>query len=394
MNTMRFTRIELHNWKNFVRVDVPLARRVLVIGPNASGKSNFLDAFRFLRDLTLPSGGGLAAAVDGLRSGVGKLRSLHARGINSDIMIRVEVRDDSGMGWFYELAFTQQSGARGVPMVRREIVARLTKEGRVDPPLLNRPDDHDKADRKRLIQTAVEQVNANEKFRELNEFFASVSYLHLVPQLLREGQAASPNRIGADQYGRDLLDRMGDTSRKTREARLRRIRDVLKAVTADLEELTLERDERGRPHLSAKVRQWRPTGAYQDETQLSDGTLRLIGLLWALQEKAGTLLLEEPELSLHYAIVRKLAPFIAKAQRTGHGRQVILSTHSENLLLDPGIAAEEILLVRPVKEGSEIVTGPELHNVVDLMQAGIPAAEAVLPFTEIKQMELFAQSSA
>lgn len=388
MSMLRFTQIELHNWKNFVRANVPLARRVLVVGPNASGKSNFLDAFRFLRDLSLPSGGGLAPAVAVVRAGVGKLRSLHARGVNSDVMIRVEVRGEDHSGWRYELAFTE---SKGVPIVRREIVERLEADGRVEN-VLKRPDPHDDTDRKRLIQTAIEQVNANEKFRELNEFFSGVSYLHLVPQLLREGQAASPNRIGADQYGRDLLDRMGETARKTRDARLRRIRDVLKAVTADLQELTLERDERGRPHLSAKVRQWRPTGAYQDETQLSDGTLRLIGLLWALQEKAGPLLLEEPELSLHYAIVRKLAPFIAKAQRTGHGRQVILSTHSENLLLDPGISADEILLVRPAKEGSEILPAPELHNVVNLMQAGMPAAEAVLPLTEMEQMDLFEHS--
>lgn len=393
MSTLRFTRIELQNWKNFVRANVPLARRVLVVGPNASGKSNFLDAFRFLRDLALPSGGGLAAAVDGLRLGVGKIRSLHARGINSDVMIRAEVRGDDNNGWRYELVFTQQPGARAVPVVRREIVERCLADGNIQV-VLNRPDASDRADKKRLIQTAVEQVNANEKFRELNEFFAGVSYLHLVPQLLREGQAAAANRIGADQYGRDLLDRMADTLPKSRDARLRRIRDVLKAVTSDLQELMLERDERGRPHLSAKVKQWRPAGAYQNETQLSDGTLRLIGLLWALQEKAGPLLLEEPELSLHYAIVRKLAPFIAKAQRTGHGRQVILSTHSENLLLDPGIAAEEILLVRPAKEGSEIITAPELGNVVDLMRAGVPAAEAVLPLTEMEQMDLFLQGSA
>ena len=45
---MRFTRFHLANWRNFGHVDIELARRIFVVGPNASGKSNFLDAFRFL----------------------------------------------------------------------------------------------------------------------------------------------------------------------------------------------------------------------------------------------------------------------------------------------------------------------------------------------------------
>ncbi len=44
---MRFVQIGLVNWKNFSSVDVELQQRVFLVGPNASGKSNFLDAFRF-----------------------------------------------------------------------------------------------------------------------------------------------------------------------------------------------------------------------------------------------------------------------------------------------------------------------------------------------------------
>src|SRR5262249_8752036 len=122
--------------------------------------------------------------------------------------------------------------------------------------------------------------------------------------------------------------------------------------------------------------------------QFSDGTLRLIGLLWALQEKAGPLLLEEPELSLHNAIVRRLAAFVYRAQKAGNGRQVILSTHSEILLQDIGIAPAEILLVKPTQEGSEVVAAVSVKEITGLMQAGVSASDAVLPRTELKQMSL------
>ena len=46
-----FQNIKLRNWKNFGNVAVALSDRMFVIGANASGKSNFLDAFRFLKDV-------------------------------------------------------------------------------------------------------------------------------------------------------------------------------------------------------------------------------------------------------------------------------------------------------------------------------------------------------
>lgn len=51
--------------------------------------------------------------------------------------------------------------------------------------------------------------------------------------------------------------------------------------------------------LVAEIKHWRPQGGWQREASFSDGTLRLIGLLWFLSRGDSPLLLEEPELSLH-----------------------------------------------------------------------------------------------
>jgi hypothetical protein len=53
---MRLSRLLLENWRNFQKVDVALRERMFIVGPNASGKSNLLDAFRFLRDIADPRG--------------------------------------------------------------------------------------------------------------------------------------------------------------------------------------------------------------------------------------------------------------------------------------------------------------------------------------------------
>ena len=50
-SAFRFAEIHLRNWRNFLSVDVPLQWRAFLVGPNASGKSNFLDVIRFLADI-------------------------------------------------------------------------------------------------------------------------------------------------------------------------------------------------------------------------------------------------------------------------------------------------------------------------------------------------------
>jgi predicted ATPase len=74
---LRISRIKMQNWMNFLELDVPLSTRAFLVGPNASGKSNFLDSVLFLHDL-VASGGGLARAVES-RGGMKGVRSLFAR---------------------------------------------------------------------------------------------------------------------------------------------------------------------------------------------------------------------------------------------------------------------------------------------------------------------------
>lgn len=69
---LRFTRVELRNWRNFRAVDVALGERAFLVGPNASGKSNFLGALRLLRDVAKPTGG-LSAALES-HGGVSAIR--------------------------------------------------------------------------------------------------------------------------------------------------------------------------------------------------------------------------------------------------------------------------------------------------------------------------------
>lgn len=375
---VRLTQVRLENWRNFLAVDVPLQRRVFLVGPNASGKSNFLDAFRFLRDVAEPQGGFQRAVL--ARGGVSQIRSLHARRY-PNVVIEVRLNLDEREEWRYRLEFTQDNQRR--PIVQHEVVHRGQHLVR------SRPDADDQADPSRLTQTHLEQVSANKEFRDVQDFLAKVRYLHIVPQLVRE-----PDRsVGRtrDPYGGDFLEQLASVPSKTLASRLKRIREALKVAVPQLKELELERDNRGVPHLRGLYAHWRPNAGWQTEDQFSDGTLRLLGLLWVLLDGAHPLLLEEPELSLHPEVVRYIPAMMARLGRK-LGRQVLVSTHSADLLQDEGIAAEEVLLLRPTHEDTKVSLARDDQQVLDLLQGGATMADAVVPRTaprEAQQLALF-----
>lgn len=358
---MRATRIQLKNWKNFKEVDVELQSRTFLIGVNAAGKSNFLDAFRFMRDVVEH---GVYKAVQ-TRGGMKKLRCLYARN-DSDIRLAFTIDDKLE----YELEIT--SDPDFPVLIKNEYVK---KNGRI---LLNRPDDDDEKDKLRQTQTALEQVSANQKFREIADFFKSIEYRHILPQVVRDPQGFSAVPVVNDPYGRDIVRHIWATAKRTRDARLRRIDKALKYAVPTLSELKVEMDEkRGQPHLRAKFQHWRPNGAIQDESSFSDGTLRLIALFWMLLERGGPLLLEEPELSLNEEIVTRLPSLFARLVKGRQARQVLISTHSYALLEDVGIQPEEILKLVPEKSGTVVRAASE--DAFKLMEDGLSAAEAVLP---------------
>ncbi len=385
---MLITRIKLKNWRNFKKVDVNLRERVYVIGPNAAGKSNFLDVMRFLRDVANPKGGGLQKAVKD-RGGITKLRCLLARK-DPEVSIEVELSEkvDTDPLWRYTLAFRNEGKGQQRLLVSQEKVVDL-KNKKV---LLDRPRDDDHNDPERLTQTHLEQINTNKDFREVAEFLANVTYLHLVPQLLKHADQLGGFRIENDPFGQAFLERIAKTPEKYQKARLAKIEEVLKICVPNMRDLKFDRDKvNGTPHLWAMYEHWRPDAGWQREDQFSDGTLRLLGIMWSLLEGDSLLLLEEPELSLNEDIVRQIHKLIWKMQRQAkYRRQVFITTHSEALLQDESIDAREVIRLEPTKDGT--VMQETSTEDLALVAAGYTVAEVLLPKTkpaQIHQLSLF-----
>lgn len=365
---MRITHLAASNWRNFKNVEFDIGDRLFIVGPNAAGKSNLLDIFRFLPDVAGPKGG-LASAIEN-RGGLKKVRSLFARNhARGRLVIDVTLQEGEHT-WRYRLAIKGESGGRNRPIVDEEIVE---KDGRT---ILARPDESDTTDPELLTQTHLEQISANHGFRAIASYFTRVQYFHLVPQIIRD-----PSRTSTDEdpYGSDFIAQMNATQPRTREAWLRRMQEALRAAVPGFETLSIETDSHGRPHLIAGYKNWRSSPARQDESDFSDGTLRLIGLLWSIiktPSNPGILLLEEPELSLNSAIVRILPTVLAQARRSSD-LQTILSTHAPEILDDEGISSEEVLVLRVTHDGSTADLLSNIASATDELSLGIPVSDVV-----------------
>ncbi|MCX7672926.1 AAA family ATPase [Tepidimonas taiwanensis] len=387
---MQITRLILKNWRNFRSVDVTLGPRTYVLGPNAAGKSNLLEVFRFLRTIVQAKGGGLQQAVERC-GGLSRLRSLHARR-DPEVRIEVEVTDDTAHSpphiWHYVLALKSEGKGQQRPIVTQE---RVMLNGRE---IVVRPNDEDRKDPERLTQTHLEQIATNVEFRDLYDFFGATTYLHLVPQLLKHGDEISGRVLEQDPFGQGLMQRIAATPKKVRDARLRRIRwAALDKAVPLFSELRFEQDVvTGMWHLEANFKHWRDKGAWQRENQFSDGTLRLVGLLWALQDGEGLLLLEEPELSLHEEVVRRIPLLIDRVlrdlKRRATSRQVIVSTHSKALL--DSVSDATILVIEPGPNGSTVRLPTPAET--EQMEHGLTPAEVFVAKTcpkSVEQLGLF-----
>ena len=381
--SMYISRIKLYNWKNFRDCEVLLVERCFVIGANATGKSNFLDVLRFLRDI-VKQGGGLQFAVN-VRGGLKKIRCLAARQ-RTEVCVEVDISENgkNDPKWKYSLELANTGGGiqNVTALVNREEVYNYYK----DETILLRDNSFKEDDAETKKYTHLEQPTANAKFREIKDVFQTTEYLNVIPQFVRDADSIMLSSGMEDYYGRNFMRRFALLNEKTRNKYLKIINEVLLTAVPQLENLSFVKDEKGIPHVEAKYHHWRARGSKQNEQMFSDGTIRLIGFLFAMLDGNGIILLEEPETNLHTAIVAAIPEFVAKVQRNKK-RQVIITTHSYEILSNKGIRAEELVILRPSPEGTIAENALEDKAVSAMLEAGLSAADAAMAETRADNID-------
>ena len=266
-------------------------------------------------------------------------------------------------------------------LVNREIVFNYDTNENV----LERDHSSDNEDDETLRFTHLEQPTANSKFREIKDVFQTTEYLNVIPQFVREADSMMFSSGMEDYYGRNFMKRLSMLNTTTRNKYLKIINEVLLKAVPQLENLSFVKDEKGVPHIEAKYIHWRAKGSKQNEQMFSDGTIRLIGFLFAMLDGNGIILLEEPETNLHTAIVKAIPEFIAKVQRSKK-RQVVVTTHSYEILSNQGIRPDELIILRPTPEGT-IAQNVQQDGVASAMlDAGLSAADVAMAETKAQNI--------
>ncbi|HEX8441066.1 AAA family ATPase [Archangium sp.] len=384
------TRVRLRNYRSIAACDVPLGPLTFLVGPNGSGKSNFMDALRLITDALRTS---LDHALRD-RGGVQEVRR-RSSGHPTNFGIRIEFQlPDGASGHF---SFEVGARSHGDYAVQKEECAvggasYLVQEGEVviKPSPVAPPGS---ADRLYLVNAA-----GLPEFRPVFDVLSNMGFYNLNPDKIRALQSPDKGELLA-RDGFNLSSVLERLEKLDGGGTKRRIEEYLSRIVPGLEGVDPKRvghmeTLEFRQHVEGSKEPWRFPAI-----NMSDGTLRALGILVALlqargEERVRVVGIEEPEVALHPAA----AGIVRDALRDGSRHaQVIVTSHSPELLDAPEVSAEEIVsvtaeqgktLIARLDEATRSTLKDRLYTAGELLKTNqlTPDREAV---PEPQQLRLF-----
>ena len=336
------TSVRLENFKNFADETLRLGPFTVIVGANASGKSNIRDAFRFLhgigRDHTLPEifggryGAGGQIAWEPIRGAdneivrFGQTEFTLESEIDLSALPREEIAIDSTRMSYAVRIGRDSSGRRGFSILG-EILRADTGHSWKRPESWKRQDGlKDEC----LTNAYFGEEDSQSLYLRLaiRDEFRSMNFLDPVPNLMR--QPSSPGQIFLGEGGENLTSVLREIclDKKVKGVLIEWIRELTPMDVVDLRFLP---DPSGRIHLMIREEGGRKVSAYS----ASDGTLRFLAMLAALFTPKSTLtslyFIEEIDNGLHPSRLHLLLDLI-ETQTAETGIQVVATTHSPTLL--------------------------------------------------------------
>ena len=349
------TRVALRNYKSIAACDVELAPLTILVGPNGAGKSNFLDALQFTAQA-------LRFSLDHAlreRGGINEVRR-RSRGHPNHFGVRLDLRLPEAVGWY---AFEVGARPKGRYVVRKEecMVSSTDRErsgyfivenGRITTASFPHPPGAG-SDRLYLMQVAGYPA-----FRPVYDALAGMGFYNFHPEQIRELQSPDPGDL-LKSDGSNIASVLANLKSGSPDAATRVGEYLSKVVPGTVgtepkvvgPKLTIEfrQEVRGDRHP------WRFLA-----NNVSDGTLRVLGVLVALYQGAGMesvnamlVGIEEPEGALHPAAAGVLTDVLLESSER---MQVVVTSHSADLLDRDTIPLESILAV--VSENGETRLAP------------------------------------
>jgi predicted ATPase len=341
-------RVRIKNFKSIAYCDVKLEKIYFLVGPNGSGKSNFLDALRLTRDALT---GSLDYALRD-RGGLNEVRR-KSGGHPTHFGIRIDFEINKNIGHY---AFEVGAKSGGVIEVQREQCFVTNDAGfhyfdiesgkikKTNIPSAPRPVID------RLFLVTCSGIHG---FRPIFDALSNMGFYNLNPKLIRELQSPQDSKL-LKLEGENLASVLGSLAVNDKvtfgliQEYLGKVVPAVHGVekiSVGPKETLLFRQDVGLKH---------PWQFYAQN--MSDGTLRALGILTALFQTASNSIIplvgiEEPEVALHPAAAKFLREALFEASESV---QIIVTSHSPELLDDTRIMADQIGVVA-AKDNATII---------------------------------------
>ena len=386
--------IRLVNFKNFADETLRVGPFTVIVGANASGKSNIRDAFRFLngigRGYTLAEiiGGKYGADWKPIRGAANEIVRFGQVAFSIEVRMRLE---DTDTCYLIEVSNDKEGPNE----------FRFTNEGLTGPSFMvkSNPDRDDsvqtQSDAFPLLlnmflaikeedpKIQIKFVPALDKMGEfismtrsfkkhlepyiqqIIDIFANMRFLELSPDQMRE--PAFPGATVLGDSGENLPVVLEDICSDPKRKEI--LADWLSELTPmDVADFEFPRDPSGRVHLTLCEANGRKVSAYS----ASDGTLRFLAMLAVLlgENPRGLYFFEEIDTGIHPARQWLLLELIEK-QATKNNIQIMTTTHAPDLLTFANDSTfENMSVVCRLEDSHDAIIRPiaELPNVRELRQ--------------------------
>lgn len=388
---MAIKRIKVRNFKSFDELDLELRSFNVVIGANASGKSNFTQIFKFLKDIDEND---LKNAI-ALNGGMESLRNLTI-GSSAPLSLEVELLLDPRVGWGreknvlyvneirYSFAVESNHDKNGLRITNDEMLQKF-QMGHLDKnqqELFGRenmvagtcllsniggkldyqfdpPDIEDEVNKYvPILSFTKSNIPSNTLLIKTpfslmppwEELFSKTMIYNFDPHL-----AKNPTQI----TGKAELERNGsnlalalDQLLENKENR-RKFCNLLRDLLPFVQDIGTEKF--AEKSLLMTLRENYYEGKSLRAYLLSDGTINIVALLIALYfEEKNVVIIEEPERYIHPHLVSRLIQMMKEVSKN---KQVIVTTHSPEVVKHAGL--ENLLLVGRRKDGFSRISRPE-----------------------------------
>lgn len=374
-------RLTLKRFRSIPSGAVEFANPTFLVGRNGSGKSNLVDAFAFLAEAMESP---LRTVFDrrGGVSAVGNRSS--ARGRPADLGIRVALETAQFHATYaFEARATKH---HGFEVLREQCIAQPKSGSRVwfdrgssgfrcSVPSLQPATDE--------AALALPLVGGDTRFRSVSRFLAAMRVCRIEPASLREMQDPDAgNRLRPT--GRNAASVLREISRESPQD-WAALLALLKAIVPGT--VSVKPRPQGNKLTLEFTQDWglREPVRFQ-AYNMSDGTLRALGLLAAVFQRPSPslLVIEEPEATIHPGALGAILDLLHHASGN---MQVVVTTHGADVLEAKWIADRHLRIVTwekgatrvgNVSESVREVLGEHLMGAGELLRANALTPETIV----------------